>query len=369
MRDPRRYQVTSTSSSSSDISDQVLTLDEDDSDLSTRKIARIQIVRRPGRRQNEVKLKICHQRRHLRNEPWEDTENFNLGHVHSGEEIQMRLKSSQTQELFRILIDVFRIAEQPEVYSGEHNYAIVNLDENLVLGGRTRDIVQGIVQTHGEDIWSIMQEIGPDLPEAIALQRINQARQEVLTEFEDHFTSEDWTEPQWHQFFKDNTWIFGYGLSYHFLRDLADEPNLGGRDITGRGEQRGDFMMATVAETSFTVLVEIKRPDTHLVLDEQYRNGAHKLGSDLVGGVVQVQQQCFQWQEQSNSPQNREILNEQNIFTHEPKGILVIGNTNTLTGLNRRRTFESFRRRITKPEIITFDELLERARFIVQPQD
>ena len=128
-------------------------------------------------------------------------------------------------------------------------------------------------------------------------------------------------------------------------------------------------MMATAAETSFTVIVEIKRPDTSLVLDEQYRNGAHKLDPDLVGGVVQVQQQCFQWQEQSGLSQNREILEEQGIFTHEPKGILVIGNTNTLTDLNRRRTFESFRRSTTKPEIITFDELLERARFIAQPQE
>ena len=90
-------------------------------------------------------------------------------------------------------------------------------------------------------------------------------------------------------------------------------------------------MMATAAATSFTVIVEIKRPDTSLVLDEQYRNGAHKLGPDLVGGVVQVQQQCFQWQEQSVLSQNREILEAQRIFTHEPKGILVIGNTNTLS--------------------------------------
>jgi len=127
--------------------------------------------------------------------------------------------------------------------------------------------------------------------------------------------------------------------------------------------------MATVAGTSFTVIVEIKRPDTHIVLEEKYRSGAHKLGPDLVGSIVQVQQKCFQWQEQSGLSQNRKILEKRVIFTHEPKGILVIGDTNTLNDLNRRRTFESFRRRTTKPEIITFDELLERARFIVQPQE
>lgn len=369
MRDPREYRVSSTSATSANISDQALGIDGNDSKLHTRKIARIKIVRRPGDEQNEVKLTVCHQRRHSRNEPWEDTENFNLAHVRSGEEIQMRLRSSQTRVLYEILNDVFRISEQPDVYSGEHRYAVVNLDENLVLGGRTRDIIREILQTHGEDLWSIVQEIGPDLPETLALQRINHLRQEGLAEFEKHFFLEDWDEPRWHQFFKENTWIFGYGLSYQFLQDLQDEPNLGGQNIASRGGQRGDFMMATAAATSFTVIVEIKRPDTSLVLDEQYRNRAHILGPDLIGGVVQVQQQCFQWQEQSDLPQIRENLEAQRIFTHEPKGILVIGNTSTLTDLNRRRTFESFRRKITKPEIITFDELLERARFIAQPQE
>jgi len=50
-----------------------------------------------------------------------------------------------------------------------------------------------------------VQEIGPDLPEAIALQRINQTSQEGLTEFDNHFTSADWNELQWHKFFKENT--------------------------------------------------------------------------------------------------------------------------------------------------------------------
>jgi hypothetical protein len=58
-------------------------------------------------------------------------------------------------------------------------------------------------------------------------------------------------------------------------------------------------------------------------------------------------------------------IHHSNIFTHEPKGILVIGNTNQLNSFEKRNSFELYRQNVHNPEIITFDELLERAKFIV----
>jgi hypothetical protein len=365
-RDPREYRVSSTSATSADLDDLVIGLDNDDSNRQTRKIARLKVVRHPGEDQSEVKLCICHQRRGLLNEEWEDTDNFNLVRVKSGQEVQMRLKSEHTRKLCEILNDSFRIANQSEIYSGDHRYAVINLDENIVLGGMNREIIRGILQSiESEVFWESVQELGPDLPEAVALRKINQTRQESIDEFSEKLDSEEWDESQWQDFFKNNTWIFGYGLQYQFLQDVQDEPHLGGTDYSGQGEQQSDFLLASAARARFTVIVEIKRPDSDLVFNQQYRNGSHKIGPDLIGGVIQLQQQCIQWEEESKRPQNREQLEEQNIFTHEPKGILVIGNTESVSKLSKRRTFESFRQRITKPEIITFDELLERARFIV----
>ncbi|MDQ3174758.1 MAG: DUF4263 domain-containing protein [Acidobacteriota bacterium] len=56
----------------------------------------------------------------------------------------------------------------------------------------------------------------------------------------------------------------------------------------------------------------------------------------------------------------------QRVFTVQPKGILVIGHTNQLTDVSKRNTFELFRRNVLNPEILTFDELHERAKFIVE---
>ncbi len=59
-----------------------------------------------------------------------------------------------------------------------------------------------------------------------------------------------------------------------------------------------------------------------------------------------------------------------NIYTVQPKGLLVIGNTTELSeNRDKRNSFERFRRNLQNPEIITFDELKERAEFIVNEPD
>ena len=61
-----------------------------------------------------------------------------------------------------------------------------------------------------------------------------------------------------------------------------------------------------------------------------------------------------------------EELTQEAVFTVQPKGILVIGHTNQLDTTDCRNSFELFRRNLTNPEILTFDELYKRARFIVE---
>ena len=68
--------------------------------------------------------------------------------------------------------------------------------------------------------------------------------------------------------------------------------------------------------------------------------------------------------------ENAKILEVDNIYTVESKGILVIGNTiefqNNESKLN---CFEIFRRNLHNPEAIIFDELYIRAKFIVHNND
>jgi antiviral defense system Shedu protein SduA len=126
--------------------------------------------------------------------------------------------------------------------------------------------------------------------------------------------------------------------------------------------------MATEAHVRFTVLVEIKTPVSPLVLDRKYRNKAPEIGKDLAGGVVQLQAQCAHWANDASWREgNRDMLSKDGIYTCEPKGILVIGSTEQIKDdYEKRSTFERFRRNLHNPEVLTFDELLTRAEFIVE---
>jgi hypothetical protein len=117
---------------------------------------------------------------------------------------------------------------------------------------------------------------------------------------------------------------------------------------------------------SFTVLVEIKKPSTNL-LHNEYRNGAWGASEDLTGGISQMHANSLQWEvEGATTDANRDLVeNERGAFTVRPKSILIIGRTSSLNTRDKKKSFEIFRRNLKNPEILTFDELLERARFII----
>lgn len=197
------------------------------------------------------------------------------------------------------------------------------------------------------------------------LTKLHQIRERAVAEFETHLEADDWDEPDWQKFFEQNTWIFGYGLSYRFLRPIHAQPDYGGRTLSGSGSQRGDFLMSTDAEARFTVLVEIKKPSS-LLVGKEYRNGAHLIGGELAGGIAQLHANCRTWdREGSRQEGNLDRLRDENVHTFQPKAILVIGHTGLLDTREKLSTFELFRANLYNPDVITFDELLARSRALL----
>ena len=183
-------------------------------------------------------------------------------------------------------------------------------------------------------------------------------------------------EAVWQQYFERNPWIFGYGLSYIQLSALDDkklEQVVHGHTVSEHGK-RVDALLRTRGVISSLCFVEVKTHKTALLQGQPYRQGCWAPSSELSGGVSQVQGTVALATE---SIRTKLSLNDgvgnptgEEAFNYSPKSFLVVGSLQEFVGEHgvnqeRYRSFELFRRNTVNPEIITFDELFERAKFIV----
>ena len=184
-------------------------------------------------------------------------------------------------------------------------------------------------------------------------------------------------EGLWQKYFEKNEWIFGYGLGYLFLTGLDNkklEQVVQGYSVTDHGK-RVDALMKTKGIISNLCFIEIKTHATKLLDTNPYRSGCWAPSKELAGAVAQVQgtvaSAIDSLSHQINSEDKSGNPTGEEIFNYQPKSFLVIGSLEEFSGeygvnKDKLRSFELFRRNTMNPEIITFDELYERARFIVQ---
>lgn len=358
------YKVDSTSDVSATVQDIVISNPEDTDTSLTRRIMRPLLVENIHNKSASVKLILMHQKRHTKKDPWHDAGAFSLATLKAGQEIRLDLSAGQVRRLYEALKDLYALTED-RVPQGKKQF--IGLEaESTETTQPISEIVRELVEHSDVEFWKAINALKPDVLTAVALQNQYEQRSRVVEEFKAQLDAEKWNEPDWQVFFEANTWIFGHGLDYRFLSTVTGQPHYGGITLSGRGEQRGDFLMVTAADRQFTVLVDIKKPQTDLLTSKPYRNKVYGLSSELVGGIAQLQSNCRTWViDGSRQEETSAYLAAENISTYDPKGILIIGNTNQLIDINQRATFELFRRNLHNPEILTYDELLARAEFLM----
>jgi hypothetical protein len=356
-----QYEVKTTSRQSARIADRILA-----ESTTTRLVLRPEIIQNPNNPEASVRMALVHQRKSTSGK-WEDAPTKALSALKTDEQVNFTLRSKATLELYRHLQNLFAIGAKGRLSYGASKLVVGREEEVIETNaGRAKVIKLLLAKGYSDDIWKTLVDADPDLATQFSYARIHAERKRALDEFRSNLKikrGEDW----WQDFFERNTWIFGYGLKYQILKSVQVQPRYGGLTVDGKGVEKGDFLERTEAEIKFTVLVEIKRPDSLLLGSKPYRNGAWQLGEDFTGGVSQIQANCRRWEiEGGQAEQNREALRQNKIYTVQPKGILVVGATAQLNSIEKRNTFELFRRNIINPEILTFDELYERAKYIVE---
>lgn len=132
--------------------------------------------------------------------------------------------------------------------------------------------------------------------------------------------------------------------------------------------------MKSMGSINSMCFVEIKTHETPLLNKKQYRN-SWAISGELSGAIAQIQ--YYKYSAIKSISSKIEITGTDGdptgevIYNYNPKAILLIGNLaqfNASKGVNESKlsSFEIFRKSIEGIEIITFDELYERAKFIIE---
>lgn len=246
----------------------------------------------------------------------------------------------------------------------------ISQDSFSLISQGEAEIVTALRGRDTSSIVNIIKQLSNTEGVKLSQEDINQLlrRREKLEEFNTELDSKVSNEGKWQIFFEHNKWIFGYGLDYHILRQEQAQPHYGGDRVDGQGGQRGDYLTSTMGDFSFTVLVEIKTPITPLLQGtKEIRNGAWSFSKELTDAVSQIEANIAAWEKDgSRQDDNKDRFEAENIFTVKPKGIIVIGTLSQLDIRSKRETFQRFRKSIHGIDIITFDELFQRAKFIVE---
>ncbi|MET4082689.1 hypothetical protein ABIB40_002649 [Pedobacter sp. UYP30] len=186
----------------------------------------------------------------------------------------------------------------------------------------------------------------------------------------------------WQDFFENNTWIFGYGLNFVFNSPLQDkrlEQVVTGFDFNNSGK-RIDALMKTRGLINSFCFGEIKTHKKDLLrqISNPYRGECWAISDELAGAIAQtqksVQKSIKELSTKVDIKDKSGNLTGEQIFIYQPKSFVVIGHLKefkTENGVNEDKfsSFELFRQNQTNPEILTFDELYERAKFIVKSDE
>jgi len=178
-------------------------------------------------------------------------------------------------------------------------------------------------------------------------------------------------EKVWQFFLEKNEWIFGYGLDYRFQQILQREAHLSDTNLDGSNTVIGDYLLG---DKRFTTFIELKKPLTPLFGNSKNRTNSWSLSKDLIDSVSQILEHKASGLIRLSDKNTNFIAGEPiNQEACDSKVILIIGRWDELTSSSntqesniKKKTFELFRRDSRNIDIMTFDELFDRAKFIVE---
>jgi hypothetical protein len=179
----------------------------------------------------------------------------------------------------------------------------------------------------------------------------------------------------WHHFLKKHDWILGLNVDLKFIIEFLDEQKVGQSDSKGKKDPQIDLL----GISEFTTLVELKHSNTSIFKKEKSKGRANTwdFTSDFIEGVSQCLGQKFELDKAFEGKifvrEDKTRLDKNGIQSIDPQSVLIIGNKKKEfpiyksddINLVKNKTLERFRRNNRNIDVLTYDELFERAYHIV----
>jgi len=179
----------------------------------------------------------------------------------------------------------------------------------------------------------------------------------------------------WHHFLQNNDWILGLNADLRFINDFLDEQKVGIENSQGSESPQVDLF----GISEFTTLVELKHSSANIfkVKKSKGRANTWDFTPDFIEGVSQCLGQKNELERSFDDKVfvdgDDKRLKKDGVESVDPKSLLIIGNKKREfpifdldnTNILKNKTLERFRRNNRNIDVLTFDELFERAYQIV----
>ncbi|RZK48020.1 MAG: DUF4263 domain-containing protein [Pedobacter sp.] len=203
-------------------------------------------------------------------------------------------------------------------------------------------------------------------------------KEQVKTEID----KEQGDEAIWQKFFEKNTWILGYGLDYIFNSELDQkklEQVTTGSDFFQKGK-RIDALLKSKGAINSLCFCELKLNSDLLLkkVKKSYREESWQISDELSGAIAQVQRTVqkaiTEIKTKTEIKDSQDDLTDETLYLYNPKAFILIGDLNEFVKegkINEIKfsSFEMFRKNLKNIEILTYDELYQRAYYICHKKE
>ena len=311
-------------------------------------------------------------------ESWEDYNEVQLSHLRAGEWVKLDLGAGEILKLVQHMAGLYRLYRRHGLPTKKAHFLRLDLDESDSAEIAKLDIGRLIELSRrtGIDVFIQLIEWAVELGNAAevlgrleeldinTLQRLNSlvgimSLKAVLETWESNQRNSD--EEFWQKTLERNAFVLSQVFSFPVLI-ICGKAYVGGKVIDNTGGHLADFL-ATNPVTRNAVIIEIKTPETEL-LGSKYRKDVYSASEELSGAVVQALNYRYSLMTDFLSIRRK---HEELFDVFHPHCLVVAGHARRqLKTEDHVRSFEMFRCGLKDVLIITYDELFDKTKQLLQ---